>query len=181
MVLSKRERYIGVIAGLVLALLALDKLMISPLLDQRAALAAQINVAEGDLSKATGTIDNSVRANNNWAALAPNVRKDASEAESQILHNVRDWAAEAGVNLASLNPQRAEREKDFFKLTFRATASGNMGQVGRFLYKIQNASMPARITDLSISNHAKEGVDDLSLSVTIATIYLAPPLPEATR
>jgi hypothetical protein len=90
------------------------------------------------------------------------------------LHNVRDWASEAGLNLASVNPQRAERERDFQKLTFRATATGGLGQIGRFLYKIQNASMPVRITDLSISSHGREGNDDLSLSLAIATIYLPP-------
>ena len=40
--------------------------------------------------------------------------------------------------------------------------------------------MPVRITDLSISSHGREGNDDLSLSVAIATVYVAPQ-PEGPR
>jgi len=180
-VLSKRERYIGIAAGAVVGLLVLDKIIISPLLEQRAALGAQIDIGEADLKKSTDLVDLSVRANNNWATLAPQVKKDASEAESQVLHSVRDWASEAGINLASVTPQRAEHEKDFYKLTFRATGTGTMAQVGRFLYRIQNASMPARVTDLSISARGREGIDDLSISVAIATIYFSPDADKAAR
>src|SRR5215212_1921847 len=144
------------------------------MLDQRASLAAQIKVTEGELKKHNDKIDLSRRANNNWAALAPGVFKDASDAESRVLHSVRDWAADAGVNLASINPQRGEPERDFIKLTFRATGTGQMRQIGQFLYKIRNASIPLRVTDLSVSARGREGVDDLSISVAIATIYFAP-------
>jgi hypothetical protein len=178
-VLSKRERFIGIAAGAVIALLVLDRIIISPLLEQRTLLGAQIKVAEGDLKRDNDLIELSGRANNNWAALAPNVRKDASEAERQVLNNVNDWAAEAGINLASVSPQRSERDKDFIKLTYRATGTGQMGQIGRFLYKIQNASSPARVTDLSISTRRQEGTDDLSVSVAVTTICQAPATPSA--
>ena len=180
-VLSKRERYIGIVTGALLGVVALQHFILGPMLDRRASLAAQIKVTEGELKKHNDKIDLSRRANNNWVALAPGVFKDASDAESRVLHSVRDWAADAGVNLASINPQRGEPEKDFIKLTFRATGTGQMRQIGQFLYKIQNATIPVRITDLSVSARGREGVDDLSISVAIATIYFAPNADKAAR
>ena len=174
MVLSKRERFIGIVTGSLLGFVGLQHFIVGPMLDQRASLAAQIKVTEGELKKHTDKIDLSRRANSNWATLAPKVFSNASDAESQVLHSVRDWAAEAGVNIASINPQRGEPEKDFVKLTFRATGTGQMGQIGRFLNRVQSASIPVRITDLSISSRSREGVDDLSISVAISTIYFAP-------
>jgi hypothetical protein len=173
-VLSKRERYIGIATGLILGLLLLLKVVIDPLLDQSSVLSSQIVGAENDVKKGTDLITLSARANQNWTTLAGQVRKDASEAQSQLERNVRDWAAESGVSLASIKPERSEKEKDFFKLTFRATCTGSMSQVGRFLYRIQTATMPVRITELSL-NSRKDGSDDLSLSVAIATIYLGTP------
>ena len=181
MVLSKRERYIGIATGALLGVVGLQYFIVGPMLDRRASLAAQIKVTEGELKKHNDKIDLSRRANNNWVALAPGVFKDASDAESRVLHSVRDWAADAGVNLASINPQRGEPEKDFVKLTFRATGTGQMRQIGQFLYKIQNATIPVRITDLSVSARSREGVDDLSISVAIATIYFAPNADKAAR
>jgi hypothetical protein len=162
------------VTGSLLGFVALQHFIVGPMLDQRALLAAQIKITEGELKKHTDKIDLSARANRNWATLAPGVFKDASDAESRVLHSVRDWAAETGVNIASINPQRGEPEKDFVKLTFRATGTGQMGQIGRFLNKVQTATIPVRITDLSISARGREGVDDLSISVAIATIYFAP-------
>ena len=100
--------------------------------------------------------------------------RDESLAEGTILNDVRDWAQEAGMNLSSFKPERLpEKESDFYKISFRATGSGQMSQLARFLNRIQTATIPIRITDLSITSR-KEGTDDLSISVGLATIYLAP-------
>src|SRR5439155_8080354 len=166
--------------GGVLGLVMLLELVVFPMWDQRTVLSGKIQAAKADVQKSTNLIELSERSNRNWATVAGSVRKDASEAESQVLHNVRDWANETGINLASIKPERNEKEKDFQKLIFRATGTGSMAQVGRFLHRIQTASMPIRITDLTISSR-KDGVDDLSLSVAIATIYVAPEADKSGR
>jgi hypothetical protein len=48
-----------------------------------------------------------------------------------------------------------------------------MAQISRFLWRIQAATIPVRITDLQITSH-KEGTDDLALVLGIGTIYPAP-------
>jgi hypothetical protein len=180
-VLSKREKLIGIVTASLIGAVVLQHFIVGPMLDRRAYFAAQIQLTEGELKKATDLMELSVRANKNWATLAPKVFQNASDAESQVLHSVRDFASETGVNIASINPQRGEPERDFVKLTFRATGSGQMGQIGRFLSRLQNAQIPLRVTDLSISARSREGVDDLSISVAISTIYFAPNADKAAR
>lgn len=181
MVLSKRERYIGIVTGAVLGLVVLCKLVIFPIQDDRLKLASDIDAAKAELKKTDDLIKLSDRAKQTWTTMAGgHLRRDESEAESSMYNSIRDWAAAAKLPLASVKPERApEKEKDFYKLTFRATANGGMGQIGQFLYRVQTASMPVRVTDLSISSR-KEGFDDLTLSVAIATIYPAAPA-EAQR
>jgi hypothetical protein len=105
------------------------------------------------------------------------VQEMASQAESQVLNSVREWAQDARLSLSSVKPERTEKEKDYYKITFRATASGTMQQVTRFLYSVQTGSVPARITDVSITSR-KEGTDDLTLTLGIATIH---PVPESEK
>ena len=114
-------------------------------------------------------------ASRKWSEISGHaLRADASQAESQLLNSVRDWAQEAGMSLSSVNPLRSnEKEKDFYKTTFRATGGGSMAQVGRFLWRIQTSTIPVRITELTI-NSRKDGADDLNVSISIATIYLPP-------
>jgi hypothetical protein len=174
MVLSKRERYIGIATGVVLGLVVLLKLIIFPLDDSRKELNDKVSQAKADLAQVDQKVKNAEGARRNWNNMAGNhLRRDESEAESSMYTAIRDWASESQLPLASVKPERApEKEKDFYKLTFRATANGGMGQIGRFLYHVQTANMPVRVTDLSISSR-KEGVDDLTLSVALATIYPA--------
>jgi len=180
MVLSKRERYIGIATSAVLGLVFLLKLVLFPLQDQRIELADKIDTAKRDLARIDEKVKLAEGARRNWSTLSGgHLRRDESEAESSMYTNIRDWAAAAQLGLASVKPERApEKEKDFYKLTFRVTANGGMGQIAQFLYRVQTASMPVRVTDLSISSR-KEGVDDLTLSVAIATIY--PAAPDASK
>jgi hypothetical protein len=172
-VLSKRERYIGIITVAVLAILVLDHFIVSPLLDQKAELDAKINDAQGQLDRADRLFSTARRASRKWSEMARGaIVSDSAEAD-RILNRVSEWANESGMSLPSLKPERDEKEAGFNKKTFRATGAGTMAQIGRFLYKIQTANIPVRITDLTISSH-KEGTDDLAITFGIATIYQPP-------
>jgi hypothetical protein len=48
-----------------------------------------------------------------------------------------------------------------------------MGQIGRFLYRLQTANIPVRIVDMTI-NSRRDGADDLAIVLGVSTIYLAP-------
>jgi hypothetical protein len=174
MTLSKREKFIGIFTVIVVAVPVLFSYVISPLTTRKAVLDAEIQAAQDELER-TGRLFNTARsARREFASMAGSaLHQDRASAEGQILNNVREWAQEAGVNLSSLKPEREEKEKDFQKITFRATCSGGMSQVGRFLHRIQTAAIPVRVTDLSLSSH-RDGADDLSLSVALATIYQLP-------
>jgi len=150
-------------------------IIFEPLTDRLTDLDAQLKVKQDERSTADGLKAKKGSAERDWATMSRNVlQRDASAAESKILNDVRDWAQEAGMNLSSLKPERVpEKQGDFYKESFRATGGGQMSQIARFLNRIQTASIPVRITDLSITSR-KEGNDDLSVSVGIATIYLVP-------
>ena len=48
-----------------------------------------------------------------------------------------------------------------------------MAQIGKFMYRIQTAGSPVRVSDLTVSSR-KEGNDDLTFVVGVSTIFLAP-------
>src|SRR6266496_3714690 len=172
MVLTKRERYIGIVTGVVLGVLVLDYFVVSPLLAQMAVLDAKITSAQNDVRRSNDLLELSSRAKQRWNEMSSGAVRDSEQAD-QIVNNVSDWAREAGMSLSSVKPERDEKEKDFGKKTFRATGAGRMSEIGRFLWRIQTASVPVRITDLTITSR-KEGTDDLSISLGVATIYQLP-------
>jgi type II secretory pathway component PulM len=174
-ILSKRERFIGIATGAVVALLALDWFIFTPLLERRTQVQADITIAQVKFDRATLLFNNTKAVNTRWGEmLSGGLKADASAAESQVLQAVHDWARESGLNMSSIKRERTDKVNQFQQVTLRAAANGNMGAASRFLWRVQTARIPVRITDLLISSTRKEGTDDLSLTLGISTIYLAP-------
>jgi hypothetical protein len=174
MILSRRERYIVIGTVVVVGILALDRLFLTPLIERRQETDAKIRLATGQMEKGTGLITNKGRVNRKWNDISGTTLKtDGATAESQIIRAVGDWALEAGLNLSSVKPERAEKEKQFVKITFRANATGNMAAINKFIFRLQTSKLPVRVTDLSITTR-KDGLDDLSLDLGMSTIYLPP-------
>ncbi len=181
MVLTKRERYVGIVTGAVLAILVLDQFILTPTMKRTEELDAKIELAQQEHLRAQQLFSASRRASREWNQIAGEAmsRSAGGDPESLVLNNVRQWAQDEGMRLPSVIPQPAQVEKGFNKIVLRATGSGSMSQVGRFLYRVQTATMPVRITDLQI-NSAKEGTDELSVTFGIATISPAA-TPESER
>src|SRR5438067_2053855 len=182
MVVSKRERMIGIITMIVLAALVLDQFVFEKLLDQKRDLEGQKAVATQTLHEKNILIHQSAEDKPRWDQMRRDgLLNDASRTETQIYNNLNAWAREAGLSPPpALKSDRTEKEKDFYKLTLRATGNGAMSQIARFLWHIQTANIPVKITELTISSR-KEGADDLSLTMSVATAYLAPESENAPR
>jgi hypothetical protein len=182
MVISKRERYIAISTTLLVGGFLLYKVILSPLDDQKRDLDMKIADAQGQITKANHLFKERKRANAEFRDMVTGgLRKDGSQAETLVQQSILDWAQEAGFNLISLSPDRAEPEKGFSKKTFRAAGSGSMAQVGRFLWRIQTSPIPIHISEIQLRPRKDATTDDLSLTVGISTIYLAadqkPPAP----
>jgi len=178
--MNTREKRIAIVTGAVIGLLALDAAVVSPLLARLSEASAGVEQGQRDLIEADRTFQNALRAKRRWRDLGGNaLQSDASGAESLLLNRVRDWAQSAGLTLTSLKPERDEREQGFQKVTIRATGTGTTEQAMRFLYAVQTGDIPARVGDVQLTSRP-DGVDDLSLSVGIATIYLPPEPPAGT-
>ena len=173
MVMSQRERYIVIGTVAVVALLALDRLFISPLLARQADLDTKIEAARLEVAHNEELFERSSHANRKWKEMtAGALKRDASTTESQLIDSIGQWAQDARVSV-SYKPERSEKQKDFVKVTYRATFNANMGQLRTFLLHIQRATIPIRVTDLQVSSRP-EGTDNLTVSMGIATVYLAP-------
>ena len=173
MVLSKRERYIAIGTVSAVALLGIYYILINPLLERKADLDAKVTDAKLQLERADNLIATSKRMGPVLAQrIAGPLKKSASEAESQMLKNIGEWARDARITAPSIDkPDRGEKEKDFTRMTFRASGAGTMKQIGNFLWQLSTSPIPVRVSEFTLATH-KEGTDDLTIQLSISTIYL---------
>ena len=173
MVLSKRERLLAAATVLAVAVLALDRFLLAPFMDLRAQAETEKQSLIGQMERATSLFALKGRLRPKWdEMLAGGLKGDPFDAETQVLHAVRDWSQEAGLDLASVKPERVALEGDIQEITFQAAGTGPMSAVARFLWLLETTSLPLRIKDLQLGSRT-EGRDDLSLQLRISTLYLA--------
>jgi len=180
-ILSKRERYIVIGVVAVIAVFALDRMLISPLLASREELKNSITAAKFKYRDNQILIKNDPTKKVEWKGMQDKgLKADKCLVEGQVLQLLNDWAKEARLNLTTEKPEREEtmgvkpndKEKPFRRVTFRAAGTGNAYQVSEFVKKIQAGSIPIKINELAISSR-KDGVDDLNLSLSIYALLLA--------
>lgn len=184
MTFSERERLILIAAVVVLGALVLDWFALTPLLDRSAEIAAAKDLLLGKMQKAEAVLQRRRTLGTRWQRMrAEGLKPDPGEAESQVLHALGKWAAETGLNLVSIRPERSNQETPLPEINLRAAGTGSMAAVSRFLWRLETADIPVKIKAMQLASR-KEGLDDLSLQLDLSTLYVAdrpPAKPEAPK
>ncbi len=179
MKLSKRETYIAAAAVAAVVLLGLDRYALTPVLESGAALEAEKERLVQELESAQRLFERRRMLGRRWDELtAGGLTDDPEEAESLVLHAMRDWADEAGLVLSSLKPERQDTDGKVREITVVAAGRGRMRAVARFLWQAETSTLPLRIREVPVGSR-KEGTDDLSLQLRASTLYLEEGAPAA--
>ena len=174
MILSKREAYIAAAAILTIVVLALDWYVLTPVLDRQAALEAEEQTLLGDLAEARALFKRRVLLGRKWRELLDaGMGRGVAEAESQVLHALRDWSQASRLTLTSLKPEKVTERDDLLEMSFQAAGTGPMSAIAGFLWRIESARIPIRIERLQLGAR-REGADDLSLQLSLSSLCLPP-------
>jgi hypothetical protein len=171
MKLSRRETVMAVVAVLAVALLVADRYVVTPLMEGSAALADKRDQLVQRLENNRRLFERQQLMAGKWREMtAGGLTSDPADAEGRVLHALRDWADEAGFALASIKPERNEREGQVGEITVLAAGTGPMRSVARFLWQVETCALPLRIHELQLGSRT-EGADDLSLQLKLSTLY----------
>jgi hypothetical protein len=174
-ILSKREKMIAYVTGGAIGLFALNYIAVEPLMAHRDQLTSKVTQARTDLANAHNTVERGKLMNKKWTEMTKaGLGSDTSTAEAKAQNALNAFADDSRLSLTSNKPERTERVKQLHQITIRVSAQGSLASIGRFLYRIQTSEIPARVTDFQL-NARKEGADDLTLTLGVSTIALAPP------
>jgi hypothetical protein len=172
MVLSRREKYVFIGAVLLLVWLVLDRFALSRLLASRTESESQKKALLADLNRAGATLRHSQQLSPRWQEMTrTGIKGEPGEAESQIFHTIHAWAVETGVSLSLLRPDRLTEKTVLPEIAFQAVGTGSMESIAKLLWRIQNATIPVRVTELQLAART-EGADDLSVQMRLSTVYL---------
>jgi hypothetical protein len=75
--------------------------------------------------------------------------------------------------MQSLKPDRVARVGDFQQIRIQAAGTASTASFAGMLGDIESETIPMRVNDLRLAAR-KEGVDDLTFSMTVSTIVFSP-------
>jgi len=175
MTFNQREKILIAAALAVLAVLALDRYAVTPLLAWRYAAQAQRELRQAEMAEATSLLQRRKLLDRRWKDMRTDgLKPGRAEAEGQILRSLRDWADEAGVRISSLRLEYPPQQSELPEIVVHAAGTGSMRSARQLLWRIEDARIPVRIKMLQLGSR-KDGTDDLSVLMRVSTLYLPGP------
>jgi hypothetical protein len=157
------------------ALLAVDRIAFSPLMERRSQTQTTHEALVSELSQAHALMARRQQLAPKWQQMVQaGMVSDPAEAESRILHAIGDWAQEAGISLSLLKPDRLTEKSRLPEIAFQASGVGNLRAIARLLWRVQTAAIPIKVTEMQVGAR-KEGEDNLTFQIRVSTVYSPPP------
>ena len=181
MVLNKRERLMAIVVGIVVGLAIVYYVAIGPFLDYRAQITTDLAKAAKTQHQYALTDQRYKQAEAKWKALTTGEKRpivdDQNVAAIQGGEALTDWAQEVNLYVTAARQDTMSSVDDkasFIPITFHVVATGSFKSVCDWMYKLERPTLPMKVTDISITPHGRKGTDDLSVTATVATVYLNP-------
>ena len=170
MVLSKRERILALATLLVLGALVANSLILDPLFTKRRQTADERVELEAQVAEAQNTFDRRGLLERKWkAVLAEGMRSD-TDAESRVTKALNEWSRATRLTLTSIKPERTIGDKGMSEITFVVAGRGSLESVASFLYQVETAELPVKVTTMQLGSTSESG-DSMSLQLRLSTIY----------
>lgn len=174
MVLSKRERILALATVLVLGVLALNTIIVDPLITQRRQTADDKLELEAQIAEAQGLFDRRKMLERKWKGLLSEGLRNDADAESRVARALNEWSRQTRLTLTSVKPERTTSDKGMNEITFVLAGRGTLEAVASFLYKVETAELPVKVTGLQLGSTGESG-DVMSLQLRISAVYLGAP------
>lgn len=163
--LSKRERAVFYTAAFFVSLVALDRLVISPVITKIKSLDSEIQEKESAIKKSLRILSQKERIEEEAARYASFLERRKSEEEemTSLLKEVETLANKAAVYLIDMKPAGLKDNR----YAVNVSCEGQMEQVVSFMYNIENSAKLLMIDKYQITPKSRESsVAKVSMAIS---------------
>jgi len=170
MVLSKRERILVIATIVVLGGGAIYAVVLNPLDRMRQQTTNEKLELETQLAQARNLFDRRKMLERKWKGLLSEGMQNDADAESRIARALTEWAGQTGLTLSSVKPESTSTDKGMNEVIFVVAGQGGLDSVASFLYKVETAELPVKVTNMQLGSSSESG-DNMSLQLRLSAIY----------
>lgn len=170
MLASSRERNLTLATGVIVGLLALDRLLLSPGLARWDEQTKGLAEAEETLRKHEETLTREEDLRKRWSAMAARLaRVNAENVGTDFLNALRGFAKDSGIEFSDIHPNRTVSRGDFDEYTFETSTKCATRGLAQFLYRIDGSPEFIAIPQFN-ATAGNEGPSGLSVALRLSTI-----------
>jgi Tfp pilus assembly protein PilO len=170
--IDNRQKVLAIVAISAVAVLAGDRLLITPLTGLWKERARRISELRDNLDQGTTLLAREQAIRDRWARMQKSaLPTDVSAAESKVLTAVERWTKASGITFTSIKPQWKQNADDYKTLECRVDATGDMESLTRFVYELERDPLALRVEDLELAAR-DDGGQRLSLGVRFTGLVL---------
>jgi len=170
--ISRRQQLLGILAIAVVALLAGDRLLFTPLWQAWKARSARIVQFKKQVTDGTQLLDRESSLRDKWHAMRTNTLSgEVSAVENQLLKAFDRWSQESRIGISSIKPQKRTAD-DYETMECRVEAFGSLPALSRFLYEIEKDPLGLKVEVVEIAARDTAG-EQLTLGLQVSGLYLS--------
>jgi hypothetical protein len=177
MKIENRQRALAIAAIAGIALLASDRLLITPLTRGWKERSARIAELKQSVTHGESLLQRDAIIQRRWAGMSTNtLSENTAAAENEVLQAFERWSQESRISISSIKPQWRQSDEDYITLECRADAFGSIQALTRFLYEVERDPLALKIEAVEIAARDNEG-QQLSLGLQVSGLVLHPLVP----
>jgi hypothetical protein len=177
MKIKDRQQLLALVAIAAVALLAGDKLVLSPLHASWKNRSARIGELRKSIDQGRVLLDREQTIRRRWDTMATNtLPNDVSAAENTVLKAFDRWSQESRISVTSLRPQWKRGEGEYLTLECRADAFGSIQALARFLHEVEKDPLAFKVESVEIAARDNDG-QQLALGLQVSGLLLHPQQP----
>jgi hypothetical protein len=169
---KNREKLLTLVALVAIALLAGDKLILTPLANSWKSRSARIAAVTMSINQGALLLDREDAIRDRWQEMqASSVSANSSLAEDEVRKAVQRWTERSRITFTSIKPQYRQSADDYGTIDCQVDANGDLQGLTRFIYELERDPLPLRVEQLDLTSRDATG-RQLSLSVRFTALVL---------
>ncbi len=173
MQIKNRKKFLVIALIAVVAVLAGDRLVLTPMVKSFKARSIRITELTKSINKGSVLLDREKAIKEQWDTMKKRaLPANKSVAENEVLKAVDRWAQASRITFTGIRPQWRPPDEGYTTLECRADASGSIEAIMRFLYELEKDPLALKIEDLEVTARDGQG-QQLALGVRFSGLLLA--------
>jgi len=164
-------------AAAVAILYLLDRLLLSPWIEEWETLGTQIEERRRELDEARSLMEREDRVKREWTRMEARLtRPPELESDVALLGQIKDLGDRAGVSMTPESSRRIERPGGFFEVGCEVSLEADIVHLRDLLLELYNSEEFLKVHSLSVISRAldRRKSDRLGVDLKLSTIEFAP-------